>query len=63
MGTDLVADQISSSSANLFPAWCVLSLACRGDRLGLYGTLHGAIGGFVWGGLVRVFLLHHSTLA
>jgi stearoyl-CoA desaturase (delta-9 desaturase) len=27
----------------------------------LTGTLAGALGGFLWGGLVRVFLVHHVT--
>jgi stearoyl-CoA desaturase (delta-9 desaturase) len=61
---DLVADPDLAMISRLFPLLCAVSLglpaligwACT-------GTLAGAVGGFVWGGLVRVFLLHQGTFA
>jgi stearoyl-CoA desaturase (delta-9 desaturase) len=46
-----------------FPLWVALSLLLP-TLLGfaLHGwTLEGAIRGYVWGGLVRIFLVHHVT--
>jgi len=61
---DLVADRDMALITRLFPVLCVASLAAP-TMLGwaFTGTLAGALGGLVWGGLVRVFLLHHSTFA
>ena len=46
----------------LFPLWMILSLAI--PTLAGYlvtGTAAGAFGGFLWGGLVRIFFVHHIT--
>jgi stearoyl-CoA desaturase (delta-9 desaturase) len=46
-----------------FPLWVVLSLlvpAVAGFVLHGF-TLSGALRGYVWGGLVRIFLVHHVT--
>ena len=61
---DLLADHDLVVISNLFPLWCVLSLALP-TFIGwcFTGTLSGAVGGLIWGGLVRMFLLHHSTFA
>ena len=42
--------------------WALLSLALPA-AIGwwVYGTLQGALDAFVWGGLIRVFLVHHTT--
>jgi len=61
---DLLADPDLVLISRLFPVLCVASLAVP-TLIGwaITGTLAGAIGGFIWGGLVRVFVLHHSTFA
>jgi stearoyl-CoA desaturase (delta-9 desaturase) len=61
---DLVTDPDLMLVSRLFPALCVISLAAP-TLLGwaITRSLTGALGGFIWGGLVRVFLLHHSTFA
>ena len=46
----------------LFPLWIVLGLAIPAVLGGiLTGTWAGVWLGFLWGGLVRVFLVHHVT--
>jgi stearoyl-CoA desaturase (Delta-9 desaturase) len=46
----------------LFPLWIVLGLAIPAALGGiLTGSWVGVLLGFVWGGLVRVFLVHHVT--
>ncbi|MHB1987893.1 MAG: acyl-CoA desaturase [Acidimicrobiales bacterium] len=61
---DLVADPDLVRISRLFPVFCVVSLALPTLIGGaVTGSVDGAVGGFVWGGLVRIFLLHHSTFA
>jgi stearoyl-CoA desaturase (delta-9 desaturase) len=61
---DLVADTDLVVVSRMFPVLCVASLAAPAViGWAFTGTLAGAVGGFIWGGLVRVFLLHHSTFA
>jgi stearoyl-CoA desaturase (delta-9 desaturase) len=46
----------------LFPVWIVLGLAIPAALGGvLTGSWVGALLGLLWGGLVRVFLVHHVT--
>ncbi len=46
----------------LFPLWVVLALILPGILGGLLSqSWKGALTGFLWGGLVRVFLVHHIT--
>jgi len=48
--------------SRLFPLWVVLGLvipAALGGVLTLSWT--GVLLGFIWGGLVRIFLVHHIT--
>lgn len=61
---DLVGDRDLVVIGQLFPLLCVVSLGFPA-LLGyaFTGTLSGAIGAFVWAGLVRVFLLQHATFA
>lgn len=61
---DLLADPDLVVISRAFPVLGVVSLGAPAlVGWALTGTLAGAVGGFVWGGLVRVFLLHHSTFA
>ena len=61
---DLLADRDLVVIDALFPLFCVLSLGLP-TLLGwvVTGTLSGAIGAFIWAGLVRVFILQHATFA
>ncbi len=46
----------------LFPAWVALGLAIPAVLGGLLtGTWTGVWTGLIWGGLVRIFLVHHVT--
>ena len=60
---DLYEDQGMRRINRLFP-WIALYSVALPTFLGfaLHGwTLQGALQGFVWGGLVRIFFLHHIT--
>jgi stearoyl-CoA desaturase (delta-9 desaturase) len=61
---DLVRDPDLVLISRLFPLLAVSSLAVPA-LIGWVatGTAAGALGGLVWGGLVRVFVLHHATFA
>jgi stearoyl-CoA desaturase (delta-9 desaturase) len=61
---DLAADPDLVRISSMFPLFCVVSLALP-TAIGwaVTGTYAGALGGLVWGGLVRVFVLQHSTFA
>lgn len=61
---DLAADADLVTIGRLFPLWCVISLGAP-TLLGwaITGTTSGALGAFIWAGLVRVFLLQHATFA
>jgi stearoyl-CoA desaturase (delta-9 desaturase) len=59
---DLVKDPTIRAIDRLFPLWIVVSLAIPfaiGYAIG--GTLGDALTALLWGGAVRVFLLHHVT--
>jgi stearoyl-CoA desaturase (delta-9 desaturase) len=60
---DLYQDPKMRKVGKRFPLWVALSLLLPTlAGFGLHGgTLEGAIRGFVWGGLVRVFFVHHVT--
>jgi stearoyl-CoA desaturase (delta-9 desaturase) len=46
----------------LFPVWILLGLVIPAALgLALTGSWGGALLGFLWGGLVRIFLVHHVT--
>ncbi len=59
---DLRKDRLTRRMSRMFPLWVVLGLllpAALGGLLTLSWT--GVLLGFIWGGLVRVFLVHHVT--
>lgn len=59
---DLYEDRGMRFISDWFPLWVVLGLLI--PALAGYlvtGTLAGAAGAFLWGGLVRVFFVHHIT--
>ncbi len=59
---DLVADTAVAKVSRAFP-WLTLATFSLPALIGLAvtGTLWGAFTAFIWGSLVRVFLLHHVT--
>ena len=61
---DLVKDKDLVTISRLFPLLGVVSLGLP-MLLGwaLTQTWEGALGGLIWGGLVRVFVLHHATFS
>jgi stearoyl-CoA desaturase (delta-9 desaturase) len=61
---DLKNDRGMNLISDWFPLFAVLTFVLPG-ALGLLisGSWWGALSGFVWGGLVRVFFLHHVTFA
>jgi stearoyl-CoA desaturase (delta-9 desaturase) len=61
---DLVKDKDLVAISRLFPVLGVVSLGLP-MLLGwaLTRTWEGALGGLIWGGLVRVFVLHHATFS
>jgi stearoyl-CoA desaturase (delta-9 desaturase) len=58
---DLRRDPAIRLVSNLFPLWALLGVLIPA-AIGLaVGGWRGCIAGFVWGGLVRIFLGHHAT--
>lgn len=59
---DLQQDRTLRHVNRLFGVWVALGLVIPAVAGGLIaGTWRGALLGFLWGGLVRVFLVHHTT--
>ncbi len=59
---DLKSDGLVRRLSALFPLWVVLSFAIpAGIAWAVTGTWTGAFLGLLWGGLVRVLLIHHVT--
>jgi stearoyl-CoA desaturase (delta-9 desaturase) len=59
---DLTADPLTRRISNLFPLWVFLSFAIpTAIAFAVTGTWMGALLGLLWGGAVRVFLVHHIT--
>jgi stearoyl-CoA desaturase (delta-9 desaturase) len=59
---DLRQDRLIRGASQLFPLWVLLGLAIPAALGGvLTGTWIGVLLGFIWGGLVRVLLVHHVT--
>lgn len=59
---DLLKDPVSMSISRLFPLWAIAGLllpAVAGWAMD--PGWRGALLGFLWGGLVRVFMVHHTT--
>ena len=61
---DLLADRDLRFISRAFPLWVVAGLALPfGLGVALSGTIAGGLTGLLWGGVVRVFLLHHVTFS
>ncbi len=59
---DLISDRLVNCVSNLWGLWVLLGLFIPTAIGGLLtGTWLGALLGFLWGGLVRIFLVHHVT--
>ncbi|MEO1008638.1 MAG: fatty acid desaturase [Planctomycetota bacterium] len=59
---DLEKDPLVRWISRLFPVWALLSLALPALAVGLFTmSWWGALMGFVWGGLIRVAMVHHIT--
>jgi len=60
---ELYEDPKMRAVGRRFPLWVLLSLLLPTFAgFALHGwTLEGAVGGYVWGVLVRIFLVHHVT--
>ncbi len=59
---DLRADPVLRTMSRLFPLWVVVGLALPAVLGGLLTmSWMGVLLGFLWGGLVRVLLVHHVT--
>jgi stearoyl-CoA desaturase (delta-9 desaturase) len=61
---DLVADRDLRFISRAFPLWVLAGLAFPfGLGVALTGSIAGGLTGLLWGGAVRVFLLHHVTFS
>jgi len=59
---DLCKDRVVVWLSRWFPVWAALGLLLPAAAgLAWTGAWGGALQGFLWGGLVRVFLVHHVT--
>lgn len=61
---DLLADADVRFVSRTFPLWVLAGLAFPfGLGVALTGSLLGGLTGLLWGGAVRIFLLHHATFS
>ena len=61
-GRDLLADPICVNVHNWFPFWGLFGLFCPALIGGVVTqSWWGAVSGFLWGGAVRLFVVHHVT--
>lgn len=61
---DLVADPDLRFISRTFPLWVVAGLVVPfGLGIALTGSVAGGLSGMLWGGAVRVFVLHHATFS
>ena len=61
---DLLADPDLRFISRTFPLWALVGLAIPfGLGVALTGSLAGGLTALLWGGVVRVFLLHHVTFS
>ena len=59
---DLVADPVMRFVHRMFPAWALGGLAVAfGLGVAIGGSVDAGLTGLLWGGGVRLFLLHHVT--
>jgi stearoyl-CoA desaturase (delta-9 desaturase) len=60
--SDLWGDPVIRRAGGLFKLWVVLGLALPAAIAGwITHSWHGALLGLIWGGFVRIFLIHHVT--
>jgi stearoyl-CoA desaturase (delta-9 desaturase) len=61
---DLLGDRDLRVISRLFPFWVAVGLAIPfGLGVALTGSIVGGLTAMLWGGVVRVFLLHHVTFS
>jgi stearoyl-CoA desaturase (delta-9 desaturase) len=61
---DLLADRDLRFISRTFPLWVAVGLAVPfGLGVALTGSIIGGLTGLLWGGAVRIFLLHHATFS
>jgi stearoyl-CoA desaturase (Delta-9 desaturase) len=61
---ELIQDQVIYKVSQLYFVWIFMGLLLPTIVGGiLTGTLLGAVSGFLWGGLVRIFLVQHATFS
>ena len=61
---DLLSDRDLRFISRTFPLWVVAGLALPfGLGVALTGSIVGGLTGLLWGGAVRIFLLHHATFS
>ena len=61
---DLLADGDLRFISRSFPLWVAAGLALPfGLGVALTRTIEGGLTGMLWGGAVRIFLLHHATFS
>ncbi len=59
---DLTSDRLIRTTSRLFGLWAILGLLLPAALGGLLAqSWKGALLGFIWGGLARLFLVHHMT--
>jgi stearoyl-CoA desaturase (delta-9 desaturase) len=61
---DLLRDPVVRFIDHTFPLWVIAGLAFPfGLGVALTGSIAGGLTGLLWGGAVRLFLLHHATFS
>ncbi|WP_410605830.1 acyl-CoA desaturase [Amycolatopsis sp. lyj-90] len=59
---ELLRDRTVVRLNRLYPLWVLLGLVIPAAAgMALEGSVHGAVGGLLWGGFARMFVLHHVT--
>ncbi|MFI5003642.1 MAG: acyl-CoA desaturase [Solirubrobacterales bacterium] len=61
---DLLADPVIRAVDRMFGVWVLLGLALAfGLGVALTGSVVGGLTGLLWGGAVRILVLHHATFS